>query len=224
MKLPVEIITTGDGSPSLLNTAINETYHSQHGAIQESKHVFLKHGLEFHMSENPKQSVSVLEVGFGTGLNVWLTALASLSGKQRIVFTSVEAFPLEKDVWSQLSYTEDPAEKTLFEQIHSAAWNEEVSIHPHFSLNKIHASLQAYEIPLSTFDVVYFDAFAPSKQPEMWELSLLEKVTASMALNGVFVTYSAKGQLKRDLRSLGLVVDTLPGPPGKKEMVRAVRM
>jgi tRNA U34 5-methylaminomethyl-2-thiouridine-forming methyltransferase MnmC len=224
MNPPVQIITTGDGSPSLLNTTLNETYHSQHGAVQESKHVFLKHGLDFYLWQNSKETVNIFEVGFGTGLNVWLTMNASKAIKQKIVFTSIEAFPLDVEVWSQLSYTDDEDLKAIFNKIHLAPWNEEALIDPLFLLNKVHASLHEYALPSSAFDLIYFDAFAPSKQPEMWELSILEKVTGSMASGGVFVTYCAKGQLKRDLRVLGLAVETLPGPPGKNEMVRAVKI
>lgn len=206
----IKIIVTSDGSNSLLNTELDETYHSRHGAVQESVHVFINNGLD----KIQGNEISILEIGFGTGLNALLTALSD----KKISYTSLEAFPLDKEVFDSLNY--EP--KNLLQQLHSAVWDEWVQVNPNFTLKKIHTTLQ--EVSLTDkYDLIYFDAFAPSKQPEMWELPILKKVCDTLTPGGIFVTYCAKGQLKRDLKSLGMEVETLPGPPGKKEMVRGTK-
>lgn len=203
----IKVITTSDGSHSLLNTELDETYHSRHGAVQESMHVFIRNGLD-HL---PLDEVNIFEVGFGTGLNALLAALSN----RKINYTSVEAFPLEESVYSQLNY--EP--KDLLIELHR---NQQLTT-SNFKLTKIHATLQSISIPTNEFNIVFFDAFAPSKQPEMWELPMIEKVCNALTPGGLFVTYCAKGQLKRDLKSLGMEVETLAGPPGKKEMVRGTK-
>ncbi len=220
--MSIEIITTSDGSHSLLNTALNETYHSKHGALQESVHVFIKEGLDYFLQGKSQKNISILEIGFGTGLNALLTLQRALELPNNIYYTSLETFPVPEEIWSRLNYIDSVGLKEKFNQLHEAAWNEEVSITSNFNLRKLKTSLQQINF-FSEFDLIYFDAFAPNKQPEMWEIEVLQKVVDAMRTNGVFVTYCAKGQLKRDLKSLGLEVETLPGPPGKKEMVRAVK-
>lgn len=222
----LELITTSDGSHSLLNTELNETYHSVHGAIQESINVFLKNGLDYFEQSSNQPEIRILEVGFGTGLNALLTLQHSLYGSTKIRYESLEAFPIEQEIVSLLNYSKTlnfSGSEKYFMQLHHSTWNQQVEIASNFSLVKRHAKIQDVELGDGKFDVIYFDAFAPSKQPEMWELSILKKIERSMKSGAVFVTYCAKGQLKRDLKSLGLLVETLPGPPGKKEMVRAVK-
>jgi tRNA U34 5-methylaminomethyl-2-thiouridine-forming methyltransferase MnmC len=221
--MSIEIIQTSDGSHSLLNTELNETYHSHHGAVQESMHVFINQGLNFFVSTTHTNPVRIFEVGFGTGLNAFLT-LQNLIKDVDIHYTSIEAFPLEESIWSVLNYASTEVEKEVFQNIHQAKWNETTSINAHFNLLKLRTTLQAIDLSNSVFDIVYFDAFAPNKQPEMWETTLLQKVVNTLTPGGVFATYCAKGQLKRDLRLLGLTVQTLSGPPGKKEMVRALKI
>lgn len=218
----LSLITTGDGSHSLLNTHLNETYHSHHGAVQESLHVFIDKGLKFFLESSKSTEVTIFEVGFGTGLNAFLTMqLAKSRPSINTVYTTIEAFPLGREVWSQLNYAASDRED--FNQLHESEWEQFVRISHNFVLGKKRITLQ--EITLTeSFDVIYFDAFAPNKQPEMWEIPVLEKVVAAMKAGSVFVTYCAKGQLKRDLKSLGLTVETLAGPPGKKEMVRALKI
>jgi tRNA U34 5-methylaminomethyl-2-thiouridine-forming methyltransferase MnmC len=218
-----EIIITGDGSHSLFFKDLNETYHSKHGALQESNHVFIEHGLEQWLKSNAHNDVAVLEVGFGTGLNALLTAIASVQLQSRVSYASIEAYPLAKEVWSKLNYGVSVGAVEIFEQLHETSWNLEHTITPTFQLTKYYSSLQDVILLPSAFDVVYFDAFAPSKQPEMWELPILSKIYEAMKPGGLFVTYCAKGQLKRDLTSIGFQVETLPGPPGKKEMVRGLK-
>ena len=219
----IEIITTGDGSHSLLNTTLNETYHSHHGALQESVHVFIRNGLEHFIATTQRKIVNVFEVGFGTGLNAWLTMMWSRDHHVPVHYTTIESFPLPAEVWQNLNYADERG-RAEFENIHTANWNEPVGLPDYFTLHKVHDTIQYLDIKESVYDVIYFDAFAPNKQPEMWELQVLSKVTRSLVTGGVLVTYCAKGQVKRDLRSLGLNVETLAGPPGKKEMVRGSRL
>jgi tRNA U34 5-methylaminomethyl-2-thiouridine-forming methyltransferase MnmC len=217
----VLLITTSDGSPTLLNTSLNETYHSRHGALQESKHVFIHHGLDFVSKSLGNAAINILEVGFGTGLNALLTLQQSITDNLIIHYTSLEAFPVEESIWTKLNYAESAEAKEQFEKLHCAKWNESESISFNFTLRKLHTTLQQVALELNYYDLIYFDAFAPNKQPEMWDLPILQKITEAMKPEGVFVTYCAKGQLKRDLKSAGLAVETLHGPPGKREMVRA---
>jgi tRNA U34 5-methylaminomethyl-2-thiouridine-forming methyltransferase MnmC len=218
----LELIVTSDGSHSLLNTSLDETYHSRHGALQESLHVFIKHGLHFFEEKNPSK-ISILEIGFGTGLNALLTAQDVIHKPIQVEYTSLEAFPVEEEIWSQLNYADTEDSKQVFNRLHKASWSKPELIQSNFILTKLHTTLQQVDLSSSSFDVVFYDAFAPNKQPEMWELPMLQKVVERLSSNGVFVTYCAKGQLKRDLRSLGLNVESLQGPPGKKEMIRATR-
>jgi len=218
----LEIITTSDGSHTLRNKQLKETYHSIHGAVQESMHVFIRHGLEFFNDQHQSNGISVLEVGFGTGLNALLTLQYAVEKHINIRYTAIEPFPLEEEVWSKLNYGDPDKGNEHFKSMHEAEWNTEVSLIPGFSILKRKRTLQEVELN-DVYDVIYFDAFGPSIQPELWEYAALEKVVGVLKVNGVFVTYSAKGQLKRDLRLLGLAVETLAGPPGKNEMVRGRR-
>jgi tRNA U34 5-methylaminomethyl-2-thiouridine-forming methyltransferase MnmC len=217
------LIVTSDGSHSLYRADIDETYHSRHGAIQESMHVFIQQGFDFLISLTGKSQISILEIGFGTGLNALLTAEASQRMEIEVAYTSLEALPIDEPLWSKLNYAQGDVQHALFQSLHQAPWAVQTDISQHFRLLKIHDTLQHADLSSAPFDLIYFDAFAPAKQPEMWEMPVLSKVTQAMGANSLFVTYCAKGQLKRDLRTLGLEVETLPGPPGKKEMVRAVK-
>lgn len=216
------IITTEDGSHSLLNRELNETYHSRHGAMQESRHVFIANGLDYLSGILTGQPIRILEVGFGTGLNTWLTWQWANEHQRSVELFTIESLPLPEHIWKQLNYA-GADDQIMFDQLHRAEWNTRVELGPHFTLTKRGAPLQSVRLETGRFDLVYYDAFAPSKQPDMWEPAILEKVVNAMDSSGVFVTYCAKGQLKRDLRAFGLTVETLPGPPGKKEMIRAVR-
>lgn len=222
--LSLKIITTGDGSPSLWREDLNETYHSIHGAIQESLHVFIKHGLEYIIHQNISKSISILEIGFGTGLNALLTLQRVEKLQKKIKYTTVEAWPLTEEIWSALSYSNSPELINYYVEIHRARWDVEHHLNAKFNLLKLLKTVETVELPISAYDLVYYDAFAPSKQPELWELSVFEKISKAMKTGGIFVTYSAKGQLKRDLGKVGLRVETLSGPPGKKEMVRAIKL
>lgn len=217
----LEVITTEDGSHTLKNKHLNETYHSVHGAVQESMHVFVTNGLDFFRTTNKPAEIAILEIGFGTGLNALLTLQYARSNKTIIDYTTIEPFPLTDGVWERLNHGEGDRES--FEALHRASWDASTAMTPEFTLRKVKKTLQEASFS-SGFDVIYFDAFAPSVQPELWNLEMLQKVTATLRVGGIFVTYSARGQLKRDLKQLGLRVDTLAGPPGKNEMVRGVNV
>lgn len=216
----LEIITTSDGSHTLRNKKLNETYHSVHGAVQESMHVFIKNGLEHFQQTRQLNHLAVLEIGFGTGLNTLLSFQYALDHKINIRYTTLEPFPLPEEVWSQLNYAD--RDKEHFNLIHKSLWEDDVLLAPEFTLIKRETSIQNVSLA-ENYDVIFFDAFASSIQPEMWAYNILERVVSVMKPGGVFVTYSAKGQLKRDLKTLGLMVETLPGPPGKNEMVRGTK-
>ena len=218
----LEIITTSDGSHTLRNTELNETYHSRHGAVQESVHVFLKNGLEYFCHTRKTESISILEVGFGTGLNALLTLKFARERDQQIRYTTLEPFPLPEEVWSKLNYAATDPGETSFSALHLAEWQREVSLTSRFAILKLRQALQEASFTES-YDLVYFDAFAPAVQPELWTIDSLRKVVAALISGGIFVTYSARGQMKRDLKVLGLNVETLPGPPGKNEMVRGIK-
>ena len=219
----VKVIETRDGSSSLLLPDMNETYHSTHGAITESKYVFLKMGLEYYIQTNPeKSSINILEIGFGTGLNPWLTALAPLQSEVGIHFTSLEKYRLSKEVVDALNYGQQHGEEGLFDKVHECGWEEQCQITKQFSLKKLEADIFEFDWKENSFDIIYFDAFAPSKQPEMWSLDILKAMYSTLQDKGIFVTYCAQGQFKRDLKTAGFNVETLEGPPGKKQMTKAL--
>ena len=224
MKL--EIFKTKDGSHSLLVPEMNETYHSTHGAITESKYVFIEKGLEYYNYINSLKKINVLEVGFGTGLNALLTCMATEQLKVQTNYVSLETNPIDQNIVNQLNYHEMLDYRNgakLFKRLHAVDWNDLVKINEYFSVKKITTPLQDYIGETEQFDLVYFDAFAPSRQPEMWELSLFEGIYGMMKPRGIFVTYCAQGQFKRDLKSCGFEVEKLQGPPGKAEMTRATK-
>lgn len=220
----ISIIVTEDGSHSLLNVEMNETYHSRHGAILESNYVFIEKGLDFLLTKNPSKVISILEIGFGTGLNAWLSWLWAEKQNNSLAYYTLEAFPVPEEIWKLLNYAGTDSASSKFGQMHTAPWQKWQPMDDSFTLFKEETTLQVAALPPNHFDLVYFDAFAPNKQPEMWELPMLEKIVSAMKAQAVFVTYCAKGQLKRDLKSLGLVVESLPGPLGKREMVRAIKI
>lgn len=216
----LEIIRTSDGSHTIRNRELNETYHSIHGARQESMHVFIKNGLDYFCRTTDAKTTSILEVGFGTGLNALLALQYATEHETFILYKTLEPFPLPEDVWSSLNYSVD--DRGYFASLHKAAWEQSVALTPLFTMVKEKTALQDAVLK-ETYDVIFFDAFAPSVQPELWIYDSLKKVIEKLNRRGVFVTYSAKGQLKRDLKALGLHVETLPGPPGKMQMVRGIR-
>ncbi len=221
----LKIATTADGSHTLIHEGLDETYHSIHGAIQESTHVFIQNGLHYALERFNLNEIKILEIGFGTGLNALLTLLDPEAKALPVFYDTIEAFPLKMELVHQLNYPyilgqEDIKEK--FIEMHLAPWDQTYSLTGNFTIRKVQAELQRATLTNNNYDIVYFDAFAPSKQPELWRFEILEKVVKALKHQGIFVTYSAKGQLKRDLKSLGLQVEILKGPPGKLQMIRAI--
>jgi tRNA U34 5-methylaminomethyl-2-thiouridine-forming methyltransferase MnmC len=218
-----EIRLTKDGSHTLWLPGLQETYHSFHGAITESQHVFIDHGLQHFLQITGASEVNILEVGFGTGLNALLTCYHSQEKKQRIKYTSLEPNPLDPELTSQLNYAsclDHPQIDFWFRELHKIMWGQIEWLNPYFSILKLKEPIQEHTTP-DQYDICFFDAFAPGKQPEIWELSVLETVKRGLKRPGMVVSYCAQGQFKRNLMQLGFIVEALPGPPGKKEMTRA---
>lgn len=218
-----EVITTKDGSKTIHLPEWNESYHSQHGAYQEAMHVFITSGLkQFTL---PGKPISVLEVGFGTGLNALLTLIHAKENTP-IFYTGLEAFPVDQLELDALNYPDIEqlqAHSAVYQKMHAAEWNKWAEINPGFSLFKFQEKLQDFKPEEETFDLVYFDAFGPRVQPELWHLSILKRLFAAMKKGSVFVTYCCKGQVRRDLIHTGFDVEKIPGPPGKREMLRAFK-
>ncbi len=216
----VTVIPTRDGSPTL-RTEAGVSYHSAHGALQESRQVFIQNGLLTALEKFPeKQPLRVFEMGFGTGLNAFLTALECTEKQRFVQYASVEKHPLIPEIWQQLSYPQTAAANDLFAALHSAEWNAPTAITPFFQLHKISGNLEDLEIPQG-LHLIYFDAFAPEDHPSAWTEAIFRKLYAALLPGGVFTTYCSKGSVRRALQSVGFLVEKLPGPPGKREVVRA---
>ena len=199
-------------------------YHSIHGAITESIHVFIEAGLKYALSIQEQDHINVFEMGFGTGLNAFLTLLQAPISDIWVNYETVETNPLSPNEYLQLDYADllSPENKEIFIRLHSCAWNEECAFSQCFTMKKIFTSLLSY-IPDKKFDVIYFDAFAPLAQPELWTQAVFEKMYAMMNPGGILVTYCAKGDVRRAMMVAGFLVEKLQGPPGKREMLRATR-
>jgi tRNA U34 5-methylaminomethyl-2-thiouridine-forming methyltransferase MnmC len=217
-----QLIKTADGSGSLYIPSLDETYHSRHGAIQESNHVFIEQGIRPLLVNS--QEIFIFEVGFGTGLNALLTLIAAINAGVKVRYRSIEKYPLSISQALELNYAEsvDPRFAHYFKALHEAPWQQWVSITPHFSIYKDEIDLDDVSI-VGEADVVYYDAFGPRVQPNMWNIQKLKIACDALKPSGVFVTYCAQGQFKRVLKELGMQVVGLPGPPGKREMTKAIK-
>jgi tRNA U34 5-methylaminomethyl-2-thiouridine-forming methyltransferase MnmC len=223
LKLTKNIITTADGSKTIAIKEWNEQYHSTHGAIQESEHVYIKAGLEQFPTHT--QPVKILEFGFGTGLNALLTLKYAHQHNINIHYHTLEAFPVPENLLNELDYPEKlQVEISLFKQMHVCPFNNLTPITSLFDLYKENTTFENFIPKQNNYHLVYFDVFGYRVQPELWQPEILEKAYQALLKNGIFVTYSAKGQLKRDLKAIGFKVETLPGPPGKREMIRAIKI
>lgn len=223
MKPPSFVLRkTADGSDTLFSPEMEESYHSLNGAAQESTHVFIEAGLD----QIHKQVIHIFEVGFGTGLNALLTWDKARQKGIRINYDAIEAFPVSKEILDSLHYEHYVPDlmPEAFQNIHEAAWNEPAILEPdRFRIQKILGDFTRYDFT-QTYDLIYFDAFAPDKQPEMWDESLFGKISQALADEGILVTYCAKGEVRRRMQRSGLRVERLPGPPGKREMIRATKI
>jgi tRNA U34 5-methylaminomethyl-2-thiouridine-forming methyltransferase MnmC len=213
-----EIIVTKDGSHSLFVPSLNEQYHSIHGAKQEAEHVFLKMGLGFHK----KEKLRVFEVGFGTGLNALLTCDFALKNNKVIEYVSIEKYPVTKAEFSVLNYGAILNLESLFMNMFEQEWEVDFVINDSFSLQKIKKDLKKDILP-EGFDVIYFDAFAPNKQPDMWSVDVFTKMRNMLSDGGCLVTYCCQGQARRTMMEAGFTVEKVEGPPGKREMLRAIK-
>lgn len=221
-----EIFVTQDGSHSITASRFGVSYHSKYGAITESRHVFIQAGLYPLLLKNSAQ-VSILEMGLGTGLNALLTYHEMLKRPIPLYYEAIERFPLSLTAALSLNYPALIEEGNVdlldaFEQLHTCPWESKQQISPSFSFKKRLGKLEELNFS-SRFDLIYYDAFAPSAQPELWTEEIMAKMFDALQIGGVLVTYCAKGEFKRILKRVGFVVESLPGPPGKREMTKAIK-
>lgn len=215
-----QIITTKDGSKTLYLPELYENYHSNHGALQEAMHVFIRSGWD----EIKSDQVNVLEIGFGSGLNAIITLIASKNDNKKVNYSGLEAFPVTQEEVELLAYAdleEISPVKEDFHKMHATKWNGPEAINELFTLTKIQQKMEDFFPEKESFDLIYFDAFGPRAQPFMWTYEVLSKMYDALSTNGVFVTYCAKGEVRRNLIKIGFEVEKIPGPPGKREMLRA---
>jgi tRNA U34 5-methylaminomethyl-2-thiouridine-forming methyltransferase MnmC len=217
----LEIIKTADGSHTIFVSELNEHYHSVNGAFRESSFIFINNGFDFNKAE----SLRIFEVGFGTGLNTFLSAIRSKKENRRVYYTAIEKYPLPDDIIQALNYPDfvDKNDRMIFRAIHDSPWNSPQKIHSNFTLTKTRGDLITDDIS-GNFDIIYFDAFGPDKQPEMWTGEIFRKISEIVTIKGILVTFTSKGEVKRRLREFGFQVDILPGPPGKRHIIRAVKI
>ncbi len=217
-----ELRITSDGSHTLYSNTFREYFHSIFGAITESQHVFINNGLHY-LKKNP---VTIFEIGFGTGLNAYLTLLYALKNKQSVIYYAIEKYPLEAHDILSLNYTNilatESHEDEIFMQLHAAEWGKLIEIKSNFSIFKIKGDATLF-LPDFYFDLIYYDAFAPEKQPEMWTYEIFRRLYGKLNQGGILVTYCVKGDVKRALKKAGFNIEKLPGPPGKREVLRAVK-
>ncbi|NOT37597.1 MAG: tRNA (5-methylaminomethyl-2-thiouridine)(34)-methyltransferase MnmD [Saprospiraceae bacterium] len=219
----LEHTITKDGSSTLISTDFNTSYHSLHGAIQESLHVFIKNGLEYAPKNIP---IRVFELGFGTGANAWLSLEYANRNNIRVDYSTIEKFIVPSQIVSVLNYPEVfrfENGNSYFSKIHEIDWNKEQKISNWFSLNKIQGDWMKFN-SMEQYDVFYFDAFGPTTQSEMWNEDSLKKVYSMLSEKGILVTFCAQGEFRRTLKSVGFQVEKLPGAPGKREMTRATKI
>ena len=215
-------VKTSDGSLTLFDEVYHESFHSNHGALQEAMHVFIREGL-FYRADDIDE-LSILEVGFGTGLNALLTLSHAEKLKKQIHYQAIEAHPLEWSLVKSLDYESlTGVQSRIFQLMHTCDWGRSIEINSWFNLKKLHTKLQDFSAT-NAFDLIYFDAFSPTHQPELWTEDIFKKMYKALKPSGVLVTYCAKGSVKRAIKFVGFELYSLPGPPGKREMTRAVKL
>ena len=219
------VITTSDGSKTIQIEDWNEQYHSIHGAVQESQHVFIKTGLHHFLNLHKSTNLNILEIGFGTGLNAFLTALESEKKGVKIRYEGVEAYPVLAEELSQLNYPLiiGSEQQALFDTLHEISWEKLHSVTSHFLLKKRQQFFSDI-VDKNCFDLIYFDAFGARVQPDLWTELIFKCMFNALKIQGVLVTYSAKGSVRRAMQSAGFFVERLEGPPGKREMLRATKL
>ena len=218
-----EVIITEDGSTTIHLPEWDEQYHSKHGAIQEAYHVFIEMGLFHYLKNYSSKPLKILEIGFGTGLNSYITQFETDKINLTIDYTGVEAYPIEVNEIEKLNYSVQlNASKEIFKKIHKVAWEASSNISDNFSLTKRKQFFSEIK-DKNVFQIIYFDAFGARVQPELWTVAIFQKMYDALTKNGVLVTYSAKGSVRRAMQAVGFTVERLPGPPGKREMLRAIK-
>ncbi len=222
-NLKREIITTSDGSTTIHFPELDEHYHSKHGAINEAKHVFIKNGFDYVLASKDFPELNILEIGFGTGLNAFITYLEAAKIRQKINYVGVEAYPVSVKEIALLNYVEQLSaqnNQTIFDKMHESSWEVRNEVIPFFFLTK----RQQFFLNITdsdSFHLIYFDAFGARVQPELWGVTIFKKMYDALIDDGVLVTYAAKGSVRRAMQEVGFTVERLPGPPGKREMLRA---
>ncbi len=219
----MQIIITQDGSPTIRLEDEGVTYHSRYGAVQESQHVFIEAGLYYKAVTN--KDLNILEVGFGTGLNTFLTCLEVDRLNLNVHYTALDTNPLTEELFTMLNYAtflQEPSTNELFLKLHRCDWEKENLIGKGFKLLKKNFKAEEWRSE-NSYDLIYYDAFAPGSQPELWTPQVMQNMYDSLKEGGVLVTYSAKSAFKRTLKNAGFEVEALPGPPGKREMTRAIK-
>jgi len=218
-KNELKVIKTEDGSFSIYNELLDETYHSKHGAMQESMHVFIKNGLNLVVHK----AFNILEIGLGTGLNTALTILEAKKFNLEINYITLEPFPLNHHIIAEVAkgYNKEIGETLL--AIEQFEWGKDIQVLKKIKLLKLKNEVQTFHLDVK-LDLIYFDAFAPEKQPEMWELEIFIKLFNLLNIGGILTTYCAKGQFKRNLKQAGFLIKSVPGPPGKREMIVAYKI
>lgn len=220
-----EIIETADGSSTIYLPELNEHYHSKHGAIQEAQHVFIKMGLLEVISQKKPKEISILEIGFGTGLNALVTWKEILDKNISLKYTGVEAYPVSEIEVASLNFPEELNETdggSFFKKLHAGSWEETHKLSENFTLTKQKKFFHEIDDKLE-YDLIYFDAFGARVQPELWTVDIFRKMHDSLISGGILVTYAAKGSVRRAMLEVGFLVERLPGPPGKREMLRATK-
>lgn len=221
--MPNSLIETEDGSHSLFSEQYGVNYHSKHGAIQETQHVFINAALRFKAVV--QKEISILGIGFGTGLNAYMTLLEAAKRNLAIQYTAIEAYPISMEQATALNYStllNNEPSQAQFLQMHSCDWAKSVTITEQFQFIKQQIKFEAIDFD-NQFDIIYFDAFAPNSQPELWDAAVLGIMHKVLRKDGVLVTYCAKGVVKRTLKAVGFQIEALKGPPGKREMTRAIK-
>lgn len=220
-KNPITVIETKDGSFSLKRSDLNESYHSEYGALSETKLVFIDYGFLYWCNNNPNANPNVLEIGFGSGLN----AIATMKfNPAKVYYETIELYPVPVELIQKLNYGKLLSMEKEFETMHLSPWKETVEIDNTFSISKHHTAAQNYDFGSERFDIVYLDAFSPDNEPELWTVDFFKKIYQSCRANAVLTTYCCKGIVKRALKEAGFQIEKLPGPEGKREVLRAIKL
>ncbi|MVM35569.1 tRNA (5-methylaminomethyl-2-thiouridine)(34)-methyltransferase MnmD [Spirosoma sp. HMF4905] len=222
MKADVRLMVTADGSHTAINQTLDKTYHSVHGAFQESQRVYIELGLLAAFEKFPTEELCVFEMGFGTGLNALLTAREANSFQRKVIYTAIDANPMAVEDAKQLNFDDLLATDYLL-KLHECPWNLPVEITPWFTLTKQESKLQDWQTN-ERFHLIYYDAFAPTAQPELWEPEIFTQLAHLLLPGGMLTTYCSKSYVQRNMRAAGLSVEKHPGPPHKRDILRALKM